>query len=107
MDAALPSQFTRNTQHHRVTDEDCFHLSWYVNSQNSSTWAAKNPFLIHKELLNPRKWEFSATYLVKRPSTPFLLHCGQCGIPLCHISRESIAMILSLLEGCVISTAIA
>ena len=40
------------------TDEAWFHLSGYVNSQNTRIWAAENPHSVHK------KSEYVVAYLV-------------------------------------------
>jgi hypothetical protein len=37
------------------TDEAWFHLNGYVNSQNSRTWSASNPHVIHELPLHPLK----------------------------------------------------
>jgi hypothetical protein len=37
------------------TDEALFHLSGYVNPQNTLVWAAENPHVYHEELLHPLK----------------------------------------------------
>jgi hypothetical protein len=31
------------------TDEAWFHLSWYMNSQNTQVWVAENPHVYHEE----------------------------------------------------------
>ena len=48
---------TQNVQEFRflVTDEAWFHLSGYVNSQNSRHWAIENPHVIHESPLHPVK----------------------------------------------------
>jgi hypothetical protein len=38
-----------------LTDEAWFHLSGYVNSQNTRVWAAENPHVYHEEPLHPLK----------------------------------------------------
>ena len=37
------------------TDEAWFHLSRYINSQNTRIWAAENPHTVHEEPLNSQK----------------------------------------------------
>jgi hypothetical protein len=37
------------------SDEDCFHLSGYVNSQNSRFWNSENPQLFHEVSLHSLK----------------------------------------------------
>ena len=37
------------------TDEAWFHLSGYINNQNSRVWASKNPHMIHEEPLHSEK----------------------------------------------------
>jgi hypothetical protein len=37
------------------TDEALFHLSGYVNSQNSRFWSSKNPHLFHEVPLHSQK----------------------------------------------------
>ena len=37
------------------TDEAWFHLSGYVNSLNTRTWAAENPYTVHEEPLHSQK----------------------------------------------------
>ena len=37
------------------TDEAWFHLSGYVNSQNTRIWAAENPHTVHEEPLHSQK----------------------------------------------------
>ena len=37
------------------SDEAWFHLSGYVNSQNSRIWTSENPKAIHEELLHSEK----------------------------------------------------
>jgi hypothetical protein len=39
------------------TDEACFHLRGYVNSQNNRYWSAENPHSIHKVPLHDVKFE--------------------------------------------------
>ena len=37
------------------TDEAWFHLSGYINSQNTRIWAEKNPHTLHAEPLHAQK----------------------------------------------------
>jgi len=37
------------------TDEAWFHLSRYVNSQNTRIWEAENPHTVHEEPLHSQK----------------------------------------------------
>jgi hypothetical protein len=38
-----------------MTDEAWFHLSGYVNSENSRYWATENPHELHEQPLHDRK----------------------------------------------------
>jgi hypothetical protein len=38
-----------------ITDEACFHLSGYVNSQNTRIWSGENPHAIHQTPLHDIK----------------------------------------------------
>lgn len=38
-----------------MTDEAWFHLSGYVNAQNTRTWASENPHMFHESPLHPAK----------------------------------------------------
>ena len=37
------------------TDKAYFHLSWYINSQNSHVWCAHNPHVFHESPLHDEK----------------------------------------------------
>jgi len=51
-------------RHFFFTDEASFHLSGYVNSQNTLIWAAENPHTLHEGLIHSQISECVVAYLV-------------------------------------------
>ena len=57
MDQRFSYSESWNLRRHFFTDEAWFHLSVYVNSQNTRIWAAENPHTVHEEPLHSQKSE--------------------------------------------------